>query len=64
MIYLVFHNQTDAMRCRNVLQTQNVPSTITKPPRLEPGASCAWAVKIPAEQRGRAGQICLNNNIR
>ena len=63
MIYLVFHNQTDAMRCWHALQAQIPQSQITKPPRLKPGASCAWAVRIPAEHRGHAGQICLNNHI-
>lgn len=64
MIYLVFHNQTDAMRCRNVLQMHDLQSKITKPPRREPGASCAWAVRIPAELRDHAGQVCLNHDIR
>lgn len=63
LIYLVFHNQTDAMRCRNSLQANHVRGTIARPPRREQGASCAWAVRIDPAQRDRASQICLADDI-
>lgn len=63
MVYIIFHNQTDAMRCRNSLQTERIIGVLTKAPRITNSGSCAWAVKISESEREHAKQICTLKGI-
>ena len=63
MVYIIFHNQTDAMSCRNLLTATQIDCAVVKSPRLSSSGSCAWAVRIPEGQQIRARQICMVEEI-
>ena len=63
MVYIIFHNQTDAMRCRSALNAERFIGTVVKAPRVMSSGSCAWAVKIKESDREYARQFCISHGI-
>ena len=63
MVYIIFHNQTDAMHCRNVFLKEQIEGVVVKAPRVRTSDSCAWAVRIPEHDRRRAELICSSHRI-
>ena len=48
MIWIVFYGQTQAVRCRNVLEKNGIAGLLRKPPRpANAQHTCIWAVGIP-----------------
>ena len=63
MVYIIFHNQTDAMLCQNRLLHEQIDGVVVKAPRLTRSDSCAWAVRINESDREYARQVCVSRGI-
>lgn len=63
MVYIIFHNQTDAMRCRSRLLSERIKGAVVKAPRITGSGSCAWAVRINETEREPARQVCISDGI-
>lgn len=59
MVWIVFHSQTQAIQCRNMLAQNGIIGQLGKPPRTNNHqASCTWAVGIHWEEQSKSRQIC------
>lgn len=64
MIWIVFHGQTQAIRCRNALTASGMTGILRKPPRpANSQHACIWAVGIAEETEQKVRQICLDQDI-
>lgn len=43
---LVCHSQTEALKCRRLLEGAGVNGRLEKPPRMQGIGSCSWAVRV------------------
>ena len=64
MVWIVFHSQTQAIQCRNILAQNGVIGHLGKPPRTADGQrSCTLAVGIRWEEQTKCRQTCKIHGI-
>lgn len=65
MVWIVFHSQTQAIQCRNMLAQNGVIGQLGKPPHpVDHSRSCAWAVGVRWEEQTKSRQACKDHGIK
>lgn len=60
---IICHSQTEALKCRRILEGAGVSGTLTKPPRIKGTGSCSWAVLVPWESMPIVRRRLLEKNF-
>lgn len=63
MVWIVFHSQTEAIQCRDILARAGILGRLGQPPHTPQHPSCAWAIAVGWDQQTAARMACTAQGI-